>query len=554
MKHAFLGPLAAIDDVFGMVEKGADWAGTKTLEATGSPLAATAVNVGIQAVPMLAGSAEAGGAKAAEEAAAEAARAAMRAKQYLEVHTSLKWSDVSDGVKALLSSVAKDANDLDGLDPKAVERVARAHSQNVPITRGQATRDPAQLGAEANLMKTQAGKGLVQTRADQDAALHHNLALIRGDVAPTAKATTTTGAGQSVQGAARRKLQVLEAQKNRLYTKARKDGETAAPVDIAALKEWLSQPVNQRHAGFLNSAIGDYEKGGRVSVNDLENIRKEAVAYTLGPPSEQGHYAGEAIGKIDEILDRSGGSVYKAARRANRDIKEEFDRQSAIKALTGSKTGTTDRRVALEDTVDQVLLRGSADDLRKVKQTLTQGGTEQTRKRGAQGWADLQAAGIDYLREKAGGARRITNADEGQQFQSQFLDALHDMDRDGKLDVLFGERAAQRIRLLSKTVTDVRTTPALGIAGSDTMANILNTMERVSKIPLIGDVTSAVVRGAKAVRDIGKGAREAAKAKVTPLEEAAARHTKKAPRGLLPGAIGGEELRENLSDQERGGL
>jgi hypothetical protein len=543
--------------------EGADYAGEKTSEFTGSPLAGAAVNTLIQSAPaVLTRGAGAGteGAEAAAQAAAKSAAAAARAAHFVEHNTGLKWSELSSSTKAMMTSIAEDAKNLEHLDPKATERVLRAKSQGVPMTRGQATRNLAQLTSEEALKKSKSGQPLMDISAQQDEALFKNLETLKKDVAPKSKVETPQQAGAPIQTALRRKMSVLEADVKRKYAAAEKAGESAAPVDLTPLEQWLNVPVNKRNAGFLKSAIEDYKKdaSGSVSINNLEEIRKEAVANAMGPRSPATHYAGEAISIIDKILDQSGGSVYKEARAAHRAVKEEFDRQGAIRKLVGSKGATDDRAIALEDTLETTVVRGSNEDLLKVKKSLLEGGTEATRRRGEKAWADLQAGAISYLYDKAGGKRQIRGEKDQQQFNGPFLDGLHDLDRDGKLSTLFGDHVAKRVRTFADTVHDVRTTPTGRIAGSDSVPRILNLLEKASHVPGIGPIGAGLIKKGTELYQSGKEGRNVREATTTPLEEAGAKKrsqpldpsTKRNLRGAAVGdaqAQADEDLRNYAS-------
>jgi hypothetical protein len=533
-----------------------DKAGQLAADATGSAAVGAAVDTAIQAIPMML-TKGAGEGLTAEEAAAQAAKsaaAAARAAHYVQTKAGMQWQNLSASSKAMMTSIAEDAQNLDHLDPAAVQRTLRAQSQGVPISRGQATRDAAQITREENIRKSDAGKGLREQQAGQDTALYHNLDVLKGQVAPGTKVTRSQQAGPSVQGALRKKMEVLQKDRDAKYEKARRAGELAAPVETNALEAWLAVPANGRNAGFLKSALNDYkqqvahetgpEKVHSITINDLENIRKEAVAHTLGPRSATTHYAGEAIGVIDRILDESGSTFYKEARAAHRAIKEEFDRQGAIRQMVGTKGATTDRAVALEDTLDRVVIRGSNEDLLKVKKALTEGGTKETQAHGVKAWQDLQAGAIEYLREKAGGKRGIRGEQDQQQFNSTFLDALHDLDNDGKLDTLFGPRIAERVRLLAQTVHDVRTTPSMRISGSDSVPRIMAMLEHASHIPIIGPVGAGAVKGVMKLHAMGREGREAAHAAGNPLQDAAKKAADKArgsrtKRQMAVPAVGG---------------
>lgn len=536
--------------------EGADWTGKETSELTGSPLAGAAVNTLIQSAPaVLTRGAGAGveGAEAAAQAAAKSAAAAGRAAHFVENSTGLKWAELSASARAMMTSIAEDAKNLEHLDPKATERVLRAKSQGIPMTRGQATRNLAQLTREEALQKSDSGAPLGDIMAQQDEALFANLETLKKDVAPKSKVDTPQKAGAPIQAALRRKMQTLQAEVSRKYAAASKAGETAAPVDLTPLEQWLSVPANKRNAGFLKSAIEDYKKdaSGSVSINNLEEIRKEAVANAMGPRSPASHYAGEAISIIDKILDDSGGSVYKEARAAHRAVKEEFDRQGAIRKMVGSKGATDDRAIALEDTLETTVIRGSNEDLLKVKKSLLEGGTEATRRRGERAWADLQAGAISLLRDKAGGKRHIEGEKGQEQFNSAVLDTMNDLDRDGKLSTLFGEHVADRVRLLAKTIPDVRTKPSGRISGSDTVPRIINLLEKASHIPAVGNVVTGAVKGVMKLHQMGKEGRDVREATTTPLDEVAGKKRSQpldpsTKRNLRGAAVGNAQADEDL--------
>jgi len=557
----------AVDKVLGLLPAVAEKAGMGVYRLAGSgntgATLGAATDVAIQSIPIILGykwgadeTGEAISAEAAEENAAAAARQAARAVHYIETKTGLKWNSLSDDFKNTMNIISNSTDDLNALDPKAVEREGRASAQNVPMTRGQATRDLSQITREENLRKSPSGAPLRSVMAQQDEALYQNLDTLRQEAGKGSKVRSTTDVGKSVQGVLRRKLDVLEEQRNTLYEKARSAGETQVPVNTAALDEWLKNPTNARNAPWLKSAIDDYQKSGTVSINDLEEIRKEAVANALGPPSVSTHFAGESIGVIDNILDQAGGSVYKESRAAHRAIKMEFDRQGAIRKLSGEKARTSDPAVALEDTLDQVVVRGSNQDLANVKQSLLTG---PTKAQGERAWSDLQAGAIDYLKEKAGGKRRI-QGEEGQgQFNSSFLDALYDIDRDGKLDTLFSPSVAERVRNLAKTVHDVRTSPAGRISGSDSVPRIINLLDKSQYIPLVGPTVRATLRGGaeliKKFYGVGKEATEVEGATRSPVTARAAQLTEEAARAQrivprigraarVPGAIAAAEASE----------
>jgi hypothetical protein len=200
--------VGAISYPFQKLAEGADWAGKKTAEATGSPAVGAAVNTGIQAIPALispetrgafasAGRALTGGGKIAASTAADAAAVAAateKAKAYAGT-AGLDWNALSDSLKAKLTSVAQGAG-LEELDPAALAREAKLQSLPVPVpaTRGQLTRDPVQLRNEGNVSTTSAGAPIRDVHLAANQALLDNLDVLKGKVSGTGDtaATATT--------------------------------------------------------------------------------------------------------------------------------------------------------------------------------------------------------------------------------------------------------------------------------------------------------------------------------------------------------------------------
>lgn len=527
---------SGVEYPFRKLGEAGDVAGRKVAEVTHSPALGAATDVAVNALPVAlgkGGSMLRGGLRAEEAAAGPkitppgpTITPETRARAYVAHNTSLDWNALPDAFKKTLTSIAQDAKQLDKLDPQALERQARLEKLGLPATRGQITRDLAQLTREESLTKSEAGAPIRDINAEQDRILHQHLDTLRGQTG--SKAQTRSQVGESVQGAARSKLDTLRRDYQESYRAAKESGALQDPADVSDLKAWLKNPTNRRNAGYLSKAIADYEKRGEkgrfipkdhVSINNLEEIRKEATANTKKPGPE-GHFAKEAVKVIDEILDKSGGDLYKEARGKFRAVKDEFDRQGRVSGLVKQKGMTRDRAVALEDTFDNVVRRGSNEQLVAVRQALTEGGTPETQAKGTQAWKDLQAATIDYLKDAAAGKRAIPGEKSQLQFNSTFLDALYDLDKDGKLDTLFGPGTSARIRDIAQATRDVRTKPTGRIAGSDTTPRVINFLEKLAKIPMAGKYIEGAAKLGKKVASMGEEARDVRRAQESPLQEA----------------------------------
>lgn len=545
------------------VDKVADRPGEWVAEKTGSPALGAAVNTGIQAIPALLAPETRGALRSVAKPGVRAIRdvafepkpiggvsndvppvtvpkappaatipdpAVAKATAYAG-SLGLDWDALSRQMRDNLTRLAASATDLSGLDAEAITRQARADALGYPVTRGQATRNLAQLTREEALVKSEAGQPLMDIMGKQDEVLHGQLNTLRGETGATA--TTREGVGKSVQGAERYKADVLHGEYGAAYKAAETAGETAQPVNIAPLETFLKQPANARNASWLRSAIDDYlpkdvdgnpVRRGGIDINSLEEIRKEAVAAKQGGGTP-GYYAGQAIGVIDDILDASGGDLYKGARTKFKAYNDEFTRQGRVARLVDEKGYTTDRAVALEDTLDHVL-KSSAESIGEIKQSLTTGGNAATQLKGSQAWRDIQAGVIDYLKEKAAGKRAIVGEKGQLQFNSAYREAFSELEQDGKIDAIFNPKQAARLREIYDAAGDVRTKPTGRIAGSDSVPRLVALLESFGDklgtaaraIPGVGDLAAKAVGDAYRAR---KQVREVATAQGQPLKEAA---------------------------------
>jgi hypothetical protein len=312
----------------------------------------------------------------------------------------------------------------------------------------------------------------------------------------------------------------VKSKASEAYTLANKLGETES-TKTEELDKFLQHPINEANVGWVSSRLAKLKNpDGTISLKNLEDVRQELTAAAKSP-DKGGHYASEAVKVIDRTMDEAGSSAYKNARQGWKAMKDEFDKQGRIKKLVSEKGMSADRATALEDTFDTVVRKGSAEDLEKVKKSLTTGSDPKIVKQGQQGWKDLQAATIDYLKAAASGKRSIPGEKGQLQFNSTFIDAVHELDADGKLEVVFDKGVATKLRALADATRDVRTKPAGRVAGSDTNSRIVNFLEHLSHVPGIGKYASGVGKVVKKVGGLGQEGQEAAAATTSPLEDEA---------------------------------
>ena len=667
----------ALSVPFQYLEKGAQAAGGYVAEKTGSPAAGAVTETVIQAAPYavmeglkaprVAKVPEAGGvgAQATEHVTTQV-------DNYAKQH-GIDLTGVSTKVRSALEDIAKSGGDLSNLPPEAVARQARLEALGIPATRGQLTRNIAQITKEENVSRAEAGGDIMKIKTDQDVRLGDLISTLKRETGATAETREQTG--KSVQNALREKKTEIRKEASNLYDVADRFGEMGNPVDVTPLYQFLKADPAHRRFTDVESLLKDYapkekepaapkagtatpevtgkpnpendsilrfmakhkmglstedaiaqgidpsdiknnylayhgikrafRKGGQtfdaaaetlsqygypvtdkfgrydpnvlldriqdelmgrphysaeaeiglrfgpemeeaqremeksmaaskeaepkypVTVKELEQIRQALRAED--PTTQKGFYSKKAVAVIDYILDENGSPFYKEARAKWHAYKAEFDRQTAVKKLVTEKGMSSDRAVALEDTVDHIL-RAPSEDIAKIKKALTEGGSDVAQRRGAQAWSDVRGAVVDKLREAAN-KDEITGEAGQLQINSGFNRLFKQLDKDGKIDQIFTKPQAAQLRRVSQAIADVRTTPSARISGSSTAANTMSVvLSLLDKIPQIGGYVTGAVTLAKKVGKVGERGRIEKEAMISPLEEAAKKAKKTVKR------------------------
>jgi hypothetical protein len=432
----------------------------------------------------------------------------------------LDWASLPDQARTRLTEIAKDQRTLDALDPKALERQIQLESLPVPIrsaSKGQLNRDPRQLQQEELLKSTDAGKELVGDALDQNRKISENIDFLRNKTG--GKPLSDMELGRSLQDKnLRAKQSSVKAEVEALYDEAEAAGEKAGPVDSEPLRQWLKDPLNRENLPALEKGLKAYAReDGALTVKQLEDIRQDINAERA-TPGKSAFYAKKAIAVIDDVLDKSGGPLYKKARAAYKAERVEFRDQAAVQRLVKDKT-RTDRQTALEDTHNKVVVQGSVEQLVQVRDSLTKGGTPETRSRGVEAWKDLAATTIEKIKAEA--TKGVSN--QSSEANSTYVSLKRAIDRvgDEKLELLIGKESTTQLRQVLKAAETLKTEPGgTGVRGSNTVNKIMNILDKtlITKIPGIGPTAEGVIRGVGKVAELGKGGREVRAAKQQPLD------------------------------------
>ena len=228
------------------------------------------------------------------------------------------------------------------------------------------------------------------------------------------------------------------------------------------------------NAPILSSIRSDIKrfagKGTEISLNDLEEMRKMIVALS-GDSRSNAHFGKEAKKVIDHLTENKGGELYKVARKLNADYMAEFENTPVIRNLTSMKPGTKQRSVAIEDLVEKSLLRGPTSDVRELFATLEKAGPE-----GQTIINELRGYVANKIKDEA--TKGVTLDIHGKPYVStKYLnDQIKNLDKSGKLELLFGKEGAEHYRTLNDVTKDIQTIPQNTTNTSGSASTILAAM------------------------------------------------------------------------------
>lgn len=372
--------------------------------------------------------------------------------------------------------------------------IRQALSQDLPypvqLTEGQMTRDPAQLKFEVETAKNaELGAPLRQRQEEQHQVMQHNLDAFIDMTG--AQATNMREAGLSVDKALQKQLEATKNKVRVAYAKADKSEEAQYPVDLSqpvkngedslSVLDYLNSQPNLKSTPIIadaksiavNLGIAKEDGAGNLipdhpTVKQMETWRSELNQNTN---AEAPNIRQTAILKnmIDQHVEPVAGQLYKAARLERKKMADHWENRSIIKDLTLNKTGTDDRRVALEDIQKRIIHDGSLDDLRVAKRTLLTSGEE-----GRQAWRDIQGQTLQEIKNAA--TAGVAPDGQGNQMVSAAAlnKAIKRLDDAGKLDYVFGHQGAEQLRAVNDLSKTLFTTPtSAAINHSNTSANLM---------------------------------------------------------------------------------
>lgn len=401
--------------------------------------------------------------------------------------------------------------------PQELQRQITAESMPVPfaddaaLTKGQATRNFEQLQFERETAKRgELGAPLRKRVENQTNTLIANLDAISDLSSPMR--SEVRDIGMAVDDALVKRHKGLKKREKSLYDQAEKAGEMRERVqldDVAGLFDALDEmeDVTSNAAAIKKNAIkrgiiAETDQGIESqprTLSELERFRQFVNNATDITDPREARVRAVAISAIDDATENAGGDAYKKARQFSSKMRQEFENVGLTKKLLSEKRGTSERQIAFEDVFKKVMLDSSIEEINKLRSTLLKAGDD-----GKQAWADLKAKGIEHIKENAQSKSQMSEAGTPLLSPEKINKVIMQMDQGGKLEKIYGKRAAQAIRDLGELSKVIYTAPPGAINHSNTASALQVGLDSLGTFAVTGipaPVVSTLKAGANYVRD-----------------------------------------------------
>lgn len=372
--------------------------------------------------------------------------------------------------------------------PAAQLRKQRAAELPYPIDmeKSQLTRHPADVRFARETAKDPVfGQAFQEKYAAQNELIQRNLDQFVADTGATLTQAQPSTVGAMLRSEIVGAKKAAKTDVDNAYTAARDAGQLSELVNANPLKKYvdgleaeaINAPVITSAQIKLKNLLN---KEGGISLNDIEEIRK-MVGRLSQDSSANAHFGKEINKVIDQITEGKGGNLYKEARAKNTAYMNEFQDTPVMQTILNTKRGTKQHTTAVADLVDQVMMKGSAEDVTNLFNTLAKRGDT-----GQELINELRGAVAQRIKDQATkGVQRDIN---GRPYvETKSLDTIiNSLDKSDKLDLLFGKKGAEYYRTINDVTKDLQTIPkdttnpsgsassimaAMGAMGAEAAAN-----------------------------------------------------------------------------------
>jgi len=376
------------------------------------------------------------------------------------------------------------------------------------LTAGQRTRNFSQLQFEKEAAKLgESGAPLRERVGNQTANLIQQFDAMVDRTEPML--VEPRDIGKAVSKAVVNKAEVSRKRVREAYKKAEQDGSMLEPVTLDNLATAATDiqrfegvagnvaPI-RREAVRLGILVEDAD-GNLIPqakpIADTELLRQFVNEATDWTDKRQALMARRITSAIDEGTEGKGGDAYKAARKLRENFANEFENVGLTQKLLSTKRGTNERAIAFDEVFDKVVINAPLEEMNKVRTTLITAGPE-----GRQAWNEMKAGAIRYIKDRSLSTAQRDEMGNPLLSPDKLNSTIRTLDREGKLDSLFGKKQAQNIRDLGELSIDIYTAPPGAVNFSNTASALQVALDTV----LTFGVTGIPAPAATALREASK--------------------------------------------------
>jgi Ca2+-binding EF-hand superfamily protein len=364
--------------------------------------------------------------------------------------------------------------------------------QNIPLTKGEQIPELGLQQFESDIVKQnpEIGKPLIELKQQQKKAIVDQFEKLAGETGaeyadPSAARKIGSIVDKAVVNEFDKKFKAYKAK----YEAADTAGETLQQVPYQDLVDYINKqtpttrtslaPILQDTLEQLK--LNDPNGTGTISIRALEDVYQN-IGKKAQPGTPNLTYGRELKGLIDQTTEGAGGDLYRDARAARKQLANDFENNYRVAKLLGTKAGYADRAVALDDVFNHVVLDGSLEEMRTVTKILKKAGPE-----GQQAYAELQGQTIQNLKDQ------LTKNASGELSFAKLKTAIDSLDREGKLEYMFGKTGRDKLLDLKATVQDALVKDPRAVNWSNTGNVVLRGLDAMGVFRLPGVKTAAEI-------------------------------------------------------------
>jgi hypothetical protein len=316
---------------------------------------------------------------------------------------------------------------------------------------------------------------------------------------------------------------------NVAYRNARNSKEAEAPVDTATVvrigegADEISESVvtflNKQVSGTPSAAVTDSarriavkhgiagEENGQLvprtaTVGQMEDFRRD-VSGLAKFDDKQGMRQETILKKIiDAQTEPVAGPLYKKARAERTAQARKYENRAIVARLINNKRGSDDAMVPVDEVFRKTILNSSPEEITFLKRVLKTNG-----KAGEAAWRELEGETLKYIRDEATKGMGMDSADKPIVSPAKLHQAVSQLDKNGRLDLMLGKKNAQVVRDLNEVVRYVNTVPPGTLVNTSGTAGML--MAAIAEAGATGALTGLPVPVLSGLKLASKGIKDA---------------------------------------------